>query len=188
MGAAATRARERSGAGLRVLQQQQPDERGRPGSGRCGAAAEAARRGARPGRVMRILAVTHGPLVQPELFADVLHRGRARADRLGDRATRARRRRTATTRFWSSAATRTSARSSSTRGCTRSTTRCAGGWTTARRCSACASARRRSPTRSARACSAIDRRSARGLLRRRADRRGRRRSRARRRCRAASRR
>ena len=72
VGTAAPRAVERSRGGLRLLQQQQPDERRRPGAGRCAAAAETARRGEDPHRLMRVLAVTHGPLVRPELFADVI--------------------------------------------------------------------------------------------------------------------
>ena len=72
MGAAAARAGAAGGGGVRVLQQQQPDERRRAGACRRAAAAAAARGRARTLGLMRVLAVTHGPRVGPELFADVL--------------------------------------------------------------------------------------------------------------------
>ena len=57
-----------------------------------------------PVRLMRVLAVTHGPLVGPELFGDVIARCRARAGRVGDRARTAALRTTATAPCSSSAA------------------------------------------------------------------------------------
>src|SRR5207237_10014301 len=72
VGRPAARAVERVGRGVRVLQQQQPDERCRPGAGRRAAPSEAARAGERSHRMMRVLAVTHGPDVRPEVFADVI--------------------------------------------------------------------------------------------------------------------
>src|SRR5665213_3869356 len=68
----APRALEPLRPGVRVLQQQQSDERRRSGAGRSAALAEAARPRQRSYCLMRVLAVTHGPLVGPELFADVL--------------------------------------------------------------------------------------------------------------------
>ncbi len=58
--------------GVRVLQQQQPDERRRAGAGRRVPLAQAARRGEGADRMMRILAVTHGPDAGPELFGEVV--------------------------------------------------------------------------------------------------------------------
>src|SRR3954447_4641461 len=72
VGRPAARALECGRGGVRVLQQQQPDERRRAGAGRRAAAAQAARGGERPDGLMRVLAVTHGPDVRPEVFADVI--------------------------------------------------------------------------------------------------------------------
>src|SRR4051794_14454550 len=72
MGRPAPRALEPGGRGVRVLQQQQSDERRCPGTRRGAAAPEAARGGAGTDRMMRVLAVTRGPDVRPELFADVI--------------------------------------------------------------------------------------------------------------------
>src|SRR5439155_25886015 len=49
----------------------QPDERRRAGSRRRVPAAQAAR-GAERSRRMRVLSLTHGPLVRAELFGDVI--------------------------------------------------------------------------------------------------------------------
>src|SRR5262249_24582122 len=72
MGGPHARAVERVGGGVRVLQQQQPDARRRPGDRRGAADPQAARGRGDPDRLMRVLAVTHGPDVRPEVFADVI--------------------------------------------------------------------------------------------------------------------
>src|SRR5438445_812755 len=72
MGRPAARALEPVRAGIRLLQQQQSDERRRSGAGRGATAPQAARAGARPQLLMRVLAVTHGPDVRPEVFGDVI--------------------------------------------------------------------------------------------------------------------
>ena len=81
---AAARAVERRRGGVRVLQQQQPDQRRRAGAGRRATAAQAARRGARTHRLMRVLAVTHGPLVGPSCFGDVVGEDGHELHRVGD--------------------------------------------------------------------------------------------------------
>src|SRR6516165_2365805 len=60
--------------GVRLLQQQQPDRRRRAGAGGRSAAAQAARGGRSADRV-KVLAVTHGPDVGPELLGDVVREG-----------------------------------------------------------------------------------------------------------------
>ena len=101
----------------------------------AGAAPEAARRGVGGERLMRVLAVIHGPTVRPGGLRRRDRRGRATSCSSGTSAGRERRP-TTSTRCSCSAATRTSARSSSIRGCTRSTRRSAAGSSRRRRCSA----------------------------------------------------
>ncbi len=146
---ATARAVERRGGGLRLLQQQQPDERCRSGAGRCAVAAQVAGRGRGSRPPDAVLAVTHGPLVRPELFADVIeeegHELLAWDIRAaGGAAARVRRRDGLRRRPERRRGGAVSLAARRVRGVA------ALGRCRARRCSACASERRRSRTRSAR--------------------------------------